>query len=148
MGKIPANLSLQNNEESPPFDCYEKVERWEPILYGLRFWIEGVALSLVGIIGLAGNVLSLLVLTTSDRKSSFNSHLVLLAVADSFFLLVYLLDVSYIDAFGHRLPEWYKALFPLLLHPLKAMLMSMCIYMIVAIAANRFRAICYPMMYK
>ena len=95
-----------------------------------------------------GNVLSLLVLTTSDKKSSFNSHLVLLAIADAFFLIFYLLDLAYMDGFGNAQPAWYKTLFPLLLHPAKSILMSVCVYMIVAIAANRFQAICYPMKYR
>ncbi len=95
-----------------------------------------------------GNFICLLVLTTADKKSSFNSLLVILAVADSFFLVFYLFDASYIDTFQDGPPLWYLQIFPLFLHPVKAMSMTACVYMVVAIAANRYSAICSPMLYR
>ncbi len=121
-----------------------------------------------------GNFICLLVLATSDKKSSFNALLVILAVVDSFFLVFYVFDASYIDTFQqvgrirpffflekHNTnmlypfqdldagpPDWYLRVFPWFLHPVKAMTMTACVYMVVAIAANRHHAICTPMLYR
>jgi len=121
---------------------------------------------------------SLLVLTSSSngKRSSFSSLLIALAVADSLFLLVYLFDAAYMDALrvnkqrktneshpNYMLnqkdeeepllpvetpPNWYQQIFPLFLHPVKSACVSGCVYMVVAVAANRHRAICYPMLYR
>ena len=54
-----------------------------------------------------GNVISLLVLTTVDkRRNSFNSLLVILAIADSVFLVFYVFDSSYVNALQNDEPEW------------------------------------------
>ncbi len=97
---------------------------------------------------ISGNFISLLVLTTVDKRNSFNSLLVNLAVADSLFLVSYVYDSSYLDAFQNSSPDWYKRLFPHFFHPLKHMAMTTCVYMVVAVAANRFYAICKPMAYR
>ena len=55
-----------------------------------------------------GNVISLLVLTTVDkRRNSFNSLLVILAIADSVFLVFYVFDSSYVNALQNDEPEWW-----------------------------------------
>ena len=42
-------------------------------------------------------------------------------------------------------PEWYNKTFPYIWHPLKGMSLSATIFMVIAVSAERFRAVCYPM---
>ena len=41
-------------------------------------------------------------------------------------------------------PMWYRRLYPYVLHPIKGVLLNSSMFMIVAVSAERFRAICYP----
>ena len=42
-------------------------------------------------------------------------------------------------------PEWYNKTFPYIWHPLKGMSLSATIFMVIAVSAERFRAVCHPM---
>eukprot|EP00094_Tigriopus_californicus_P010956 TCALIF_10570-PA protein Name:"Similar to FR FMRFamide receptor (Drosophila melanogaster)" AED:0.25 eAED:0.23 QI:0/0.5/0/0.6/1/1/5/0/605 len=98
-----------------------------------------------------GNLISLVVLTTIDKRNSFNVLLVVLAITDSVLIMFYLVDTCYIDGILQPklpYPSWYVSLFPKFLHPVKHIAMSACIYMILAIAFNRYQAICNPMLYR
>ena len=39
---------------------------------------------------------------------------------------------------------WYSLSFPYFWHPMKGILLSASIFIIIAVSAERFRAICYP----
>lgn len=47
--------------------CHEKLDQIQSILDKVSFWIEGVALTTVAIIGLLGNLLTVIVLPRLDR---------------------------------------------------------------------------------
>eukprot|EP00095_Tigriopus_kingsejongensis_P012357 maker-scaffold198_size266703-snap-gene-1.29 protein:Tk12357 transcript:maker-scaffold198_size266703-snap-gene-1.29-mRNA-1 annotation:"hypothetical protein BRAFLDRAFT_82878" len=126
------------DHDNASFECYEDIPSAELRLGHYRFWIEG-------------NLISLIVLTTIDKRNSFNLLLVILAITDSILILFYLVDTCYIDGLLQpktALPTWYLTFFPKILHPLKHVAMSVCIYMILAIAFNRYQAICNPMLYR
>ena len=53
------------------YKCYENFTIYYPRYHQAKFWIEGVVLIIVGILGLLGNVLTLVVLSQSKR-STFN----------------------------------------------------------------------------
>ena len=42
-------------------------------------------------------------------------------------------------------PDWYNKTFPYIWHPLKGMSLSATIFMVIAVSAERFRAVCHPM---
>ena len=41
-------------------------------------------------------------------------------------------------------PIWYAMLFPYYWHPAKGIFLSASMFMIIAVSAERYRAICYP----
>ncbi len=41
-------------DDDEVFKCYEDADLWEPRLFRVRYWVEGVILSVVGLVGLAG----------------------------------------------------------------------------------------------
>ena len=45
-------------------------------------------------------------------------------------------------------PDWYKVLYPFVIHPGKTISMSATVFMVVAVSADRQRAICHPMLYR
>jgi hypothetical protein len=42
--------------------CYELLSEWNPILDWCKFWVEGVAVSVIGVFGLWGNTLAIVAL--------------------------------------------------------------------------------------
>ena len=42
-------------------------------------------------------------------------------------------------------PEWFKISNPYFWHPFKGIIVTVTIYLMVAISAERFRAVCYPL---
>ena len=74
-----------------------------------------------------------------------------LAVADS--LLIIELVVEKTVMYHYQLiygtePQWYTQSYPYFWHPIKGIFMSATIFMVVAVSADRFRAICYPLTKK
>ena len=69
-------------------------------------------------------------------KSNFHQLLMTLAVVDCGLILFYILD-SYIVGIMETMPLWYKVAFPHFLHPVKAITLSLSIFMVVAISAER-----------
>ena len=67
-------------------------------------------------------------------------------------LLYYLVDYGFIGAFLRlqRKPEpyWYRLIYPHVLCPLKGFILSCTIFMVIAISAERHRAICSPLTHK
>ncbi len=49
---------------------------------------------------------------------------------------------------GNPEPTWYRLSFPHLWHPAKNVVSTACVYMVVAVAAERYHAICHPLKYK
>lgn len=45
-----------DSEATASFTCYEDSEAWRPVLEQVRFWVEGVALSALGVVGILGEI--------------------------------------------------------------------------------------------
>ena len=41
-------------------------------------------------------------------------------------------------------PLWFRVSYPYFWHPIKGIFLSATIFMVIAVSAERFRAICYP----
>ena len=63
------------------YECYENFTIYYPLYESTKFWIEGVLLIIVGILGLLGNFLTLAVLSQS-KKSTFHQLLIALSFCD------------------------------------------------------------------
>jgi len=79
----------------------------------------------------------------------FNKLLITLATVDSVLILMFIQDKTLVDVFlmsgGRPEPLWYSVTFPYLLHPVRSICVTFTIFMVVAISAERYRAICHPM---
>ena len=71
-----------------------------------------------------------------------------LAVSDCLLIVDSFVQKSIIPHFTNKSPAdplWFKVSFPYIWHPFKGVIVTITIYMIVAVSAERFRAVCYPL---
>lgn len=135
---MPNETMSNTSHVSSDVYCYEPFdEDFWPTVDANKYWIQGWFLLIVACIGSIGNILTIVVLKNFDNKSSFNSLLIGLMSLDSVLLLFAIYDWSLLDGFGRKEPEWHIYLFPYLIHPLKSMTGTACVYMVVAVAAER-----------
>lgn len=138
--------------ESDIYQCHEHFNEHRHFMTKAQFWIEGVSLFVVGIFGIAGNIMTVIVLGRIYSNTTFNRLLMSLAIVDTMLLIYYVLDYGIIGVFmrskGMDEPLWYRVSFPYILHPLKWICMSASIFMVVAISAERHRAICSPLTHR
>merc|ERR1712079_189878 len=113
-----------------------------------KFWIEGVILIIVGILGLLGNVLTLVVLSSKrSKRTTFNQLLIVLSICDSL-LIVFFILVSTSTTVMSSEPHWFIYIFPYLLWPLGNISITSTVLMVVAVSTERYLAICRPLQYK
>ena len=143
-----ANFVANLLKKKDKIKCYELVDKVEWILDGSRFWVEGISLSIIGCIGVVGNLLSLHILRKdSMRKTTFDEMLTHLLILDTMLVAFFLTDCM-TTIFFEGQPYWYKMMYPYVIHPGKAISMSATVFMVVAVSADRQRAICHPMLYR
>ena len=81
----------------------------------------------------------------SKGKLYFYSRL---AIFDCLFIVDSLIQKSilpYFTAISPREPKWFMSSFPYFWHPIKGMIRTITIYMMVVISAERYRTVCYPL---
>lgn len=128
-------------EES--FRCHEQYESHMNLVLDLKFWLETVVLSVIATFGFFGNIMTFIVLRKQRSRSNFHKMLMTLTVNDSILIIFYLLSSAVIGSLNEA-PTWWKLLFPYVFHPLKAVSFSASIFMVVAVSAERYKAIFIP----
>lgn len=115
-----------------------------------KYWLEGVIMVFLAIPGLLATSISIYLLTRNNRNKMFSQLLTALAVYD----LIYLVIMSF-ESLGFLFVEtglcsfelwWYIRGFltPYFLLPVKYMSMTGSIYMMMALAVERYIAVCKP----
>ena len=108
-----------------------------------RFWVEGVASTVVAVSGLTGNLISIWVLSDDElRTGVFNRLLRSLAVVDCMFILPGAIIYT-AKAFSWQ-ADWYNRSFPVFIYPFTEIAFCSSIYMTVAIAVERYLGVCRP----
>ena len=86
----------------------------------VMFWIEGVLMSVVGIIGVFGNATTFYVLSKIPRNYNiFNKLLIQLIIADSVSIILFFLDFSLRKTFKvlSLTDSFYGAMWPKVIYP-------------------------------
>ena len=66
-----------------------------------------------------------------------------LAIADTLLILDMMAERSLVYHFEE--PVWYKTIYPYFWHPIKGIFLSATIFTVVAVSAERYRAVCHPL---
>ena len=85
---------------------------------------------------------------SNDYFSPFNDICFRLAMSDNLLIIDSFIQKSLIPYFTSNAPfepYWFKISNPYFWHPFKGIIVTVTIYLMVAISAERFRAICYPL---
>ena len=129
--------------------------------------LEVILLCLISVCGLAGNIVAVLgnkisthflflffkdfsVLRGIRRRRSpaflcqFHQYLTVLAIVDSFLILMYLLDNVIVGHISMSNNQWFYTVIPYLTHPIKSISITMSMVWLVIIAIERFMAVAHP----
>ena len=71
-----------------------------------------------------------------------------LTISDSLLIIDSFIQKSLLPYFTRNAPlepDWFKISNPYFWHPFKGIIVTVTIYLMVAISAERFRAVCYPL---
>ena len=137
-----------NNTE---IDCPPDYSEFEKTFL---FWVDGVAICSVSIPGLLLNVIGIFIITKhKSMHNIFNYLLISLFIFDSSYILVTMLNQSFMKQFGvafpnHVLPKYYLLIYPHLMHPLKHISFTASIFMTVTISYERNLAISKPIQHR
>ena len=146
MLKLQGLHFTMENDTQP--NCFTFSEDWYQQQLLVGFWIEGVAVSVVAILGILGNMLAMTVFTRKKMRNSFNLLLVALACFDAMYLFGAIFGAIF-GAMGHfgLSTDTHTILYPYFLYPLQSIVFSASIFMIVSIAIERYTVVCQPQKY-
>ena len=130
-----------------PAYCCAMSASGHALTQAFTFWVEGVLIVLVGVFGLFGNVLSISVLLGPEMKNAFNHLLIVLAAVDSLLIGFAMFDYSFVRAFAVQF-DLYTLMFPYFLYPTTNIVLCASIFLVLAIAFERFLAVCHPYEYR
>nr|CAH7722352.1 unnamed protein product [Callosobruchus chinensis] len=124
-----------DEEEDPLYD----------ILESSRFWVQKVLVPILLCIGIAGNTLTVMVLTRRRMRSSTNIYLSALAIADIFHLIFgFLLSFTHYKNIHDRKYELYWRFYGLT-HWLCDAASATSAWLTVSFTLERYIAVCHPM---
>lgn len=126
-------------------ECHEDKATYGHWVARSTFWVEGVAVTVVGTFGLIGNVLTMLIFRQIKTNKNFNNLLIILSFWDFLLILDVMGEMSIIGVFMGKEPMWFKVLYPWIIHPIRGFIQTTSMYMVVAVSTERFQAVCYPL---
>ncbi|XP_022178946.1 FMRFamide receptor [Myzus persicae] len=115
-----------------------------------EFITYGVLLNVIGVFGILGNVISMVILSRPQMKSSINYLLIGLARCDTVLIvtsvLLFGLPVVY-PATGHLFNYYFKV-YPLIapvVYPIAMVSQTVSVYLTLTVTLERFVAVCHPL---
>lgn len=143
------NGSLYNDTEGNDSYIYCAIAD-DPQAELFEFWTNGVMLNVVGILGIFGNIISMIILSRPQMKSSINYLLIGLARCDTILILtsVLLFGIPAIYPYTGHLFVYYYKVYPHLapvLFPLAMVAQTVTVYLTLTVTLERFVAVCHPL---
>lgn len=140
------NASAENHgnySEDPCPDLGSDIKLFE-------FWSNGILLNLVGVLGILGNILSMIILSRPQMRSSINYLLIGLARCDTVLILtsILLFGVPAIYPYTGYLRYYYLRLLPEIsrvVYPLAMSAQTASVYLTLTVTLERYVAVCHPL---
>ncbi|XP_075162006.1 FMRFamide Receptor [Haematobia irritans] len=116
----------------------------------VEFWVCGVCLNVVGILGIIGNVVSMIILSRPQMRSSINYLLIGLACCDTVLIITSMLlfGIPSIYPYTGNLFLYYNYIFPYIspvVFPIGMISQTASIYMTFTVTLERYVAVCHPL---
>lgn len=115
-----------------------------------EFWINGVLINFVGIFGIFGNILSMVILSRPQMRSSINYLLIGLARCDTVLIITSMLlfGIPAIYPYTGYLFYYYYNIYPNIspyLFPIAMSAQTASVYLTLTVTLERFVAVCHPL---
>ena len=99
----------------------------------------GISITIVGTFGICANLLSVIVLLKCKDNRNFHRLLAGLAIVDILLISDLILEISIVETFMQKEPLWYILAYPYFIHPGRGIIQTSAIFMVVAVATERYR---------
>lgn len=115
-----------------------------------EFVAYGVLLNIVGVFGILGNVISMIILSRPQMKSSINYLLIGLARCDTVLIItsIILFGLPVIYPTTNHLFVYYFKVYPLIapvIYPIAMISQTVSVYLTLTVTLERFVAVCHPL---
>jgi hypothetical protein len=116
-----------------------------PVYGALQHWLNGVLTNIIVVLGLIGNMLTIVILSQRAMRSSTNHYLTALAVWDSVvlictFLLIGLIGFEF-EAYANHFHSYVVAY----IYPVALIAQTATIWLTVSFTVERYIAVCHPL---
>ncbi|KAF6205267.1 hypothetical protein GE061_019436 [Apolygus lucorum] len=148
------NFSFAENETIDESGCIgdEDLESEDESRLLFEFISYGILLNIVGLFGIMGNVVSMIILTRPQMKSSINYLLTGLARCDTVLILtsIFLFGIPAVYRYSKTpfLFDYYYRIYPFLskvLYPVALIAQTVTVYLTLTVTLERFVAVCHPL---
>ena len=78
----PPPNELPYNESEEIYECHERLDEYRHFMTNAQFWLEGVLLLVIGVFGMAGNVMTIIVLRRIDANATFSFNRLLMSLGN------------------------------------------------------------------
>lgn len=140
-----------NESFCEPYQDGVCVDAYCPIRVNLiQFWIGGIFLNIVGFIGVFGNVLSMVILSRPQMRSSINYLLIGLARCDTVLIITAMLLFGFRGIYPYTgYTFWYyNYVYPRIVmcfYPVATSAQTASIYLTLMVSLERYVAVCHPL---
>lgn len=119
-------------------------------LNALDFWVCGIILNTVGIVGILGNILSMIILSRPQMRSSINYLLIGLARCDTILIITSMLLIGFRSIYPYTgyMFFYYFYIYPQIVpfvFPLASAAQTASIYLTLMVSLERYVAVCHPL---
>ncbi|XP_034481353.1 FMRFamide receptor [Drosophila innubila] len=116
----------------------------------IEFWVCGVILNIVGVLGILGNVISMIILSRPQMRSSINYLLTGLARCDTMLIIssMLLFGIPSIYPYTGTFFGYYNYVYPFIspaMFPIGMIAQTASIYMTFTVTLERYVAVCHPL---
>lgn len=116
----------------------------------VEFWVCGVLLNLVGVLGILGNVISMIILSRPQMRSSINYLLTGLARCDTMLIIssMLLFGIPSVYPYTGHFFGYYNYVYPFIspaMFPIGMIAQTASIYMTFTVTLERYVAVCHPL---